>query len=40
VRAHVELWLTPKIIPKIHVNWAIFSKDKGERGKREGGKVK
>jgi hypothetical protein len=29
-----------KIIPKIHTNWAIFSKGKGERGKRERGKVK
>jgi hypothetical protein len=26
-----------KIILKIHANWAIFSKGKGERGKREGG---
>jgi hypothetical protein len=26
-----------KIIPKIHANWAIFSKGRGERGKREGG---
>jgi hypothetical protein len=25
-----------KISPRIHVNWAIFSKGKGERGKREG----
>jgi hypothetical protein len=29
-----------KIIPKIHANWAIFSKGKGERGKKERGKVK
>jgi hypothetical protein len=26
-----------KIIRKIHANWAIFSKGKGERGKRERG---
>jgi hypothetical protein len=26
-----------KFIPKIHVNWAIFSKGKGERGKKERG---
>jgi hypothetical protein len=25
-----------KIMLKIHANWAIFSKGKGERGKREG----
>jgi hypothetical protein len=29
-----------KIIPKIHANWAIFSKGKEERGKRERSKVK
>jgi hypothetical protein len=29
-----------KIIPKIHANWAIFSKGKEERGKKERGKVK
>jgi hypothetical protein len=37
--AILELFATssPKIIiPKIHANWAIFSKGMGERGKREG----
>jgi hypothetical protein len=29
-------YLTQKIIPQIHANWAIFSKGKGERGKKEG----
>jgi hypothetical protein len=40
--AILELFATSspkKIIPKIHANWAIFSKGKGERGKRGEGQI-
>jgi hypothetical protein len=37
---YLQLAHLKKIIPQIHANWGILSKGKGERGKRERGKVK